>query len=110
MKLSEVKFISVPKYDELSVKALYTKLTGLPGMAQFFPDSYAKGRQCDREYLFNIAQTLHSDVMSELIDYAHAHRHSITGEKHEQEAVVATTHWENELKAMPFYSRVSIMT
>ena len=33
MKLSEVKFISVPKYDELSVKALYRKLTGLPGMA-----------------------------------------------------------------------------
>ena len=92
------------------MKALYKKLTGLPGMAEFFPDNYAKGRQCDREYLFNIAQTLHSEVMGELIDYAHAHRHDIAGEKREQEAVLATAHWENELRAMPFYSRVSNMT
>ena len=36
MKLAMVKFISVPKYDELSVKNLYDKLVQLEGMAQFF--------------------------------------------------------------------------
>ena len=82
MKLKEVKFISVPKYDEISVKALYTKLLSLPNMAKYFPDKYPKGRQCDRDYyLFNIAQTLHPEVMSQLIEYAHAHRHDISGEK-----------------------------
>ena len=59
MKLKEVKFITMPKYDELSVKNLYDKLIELEGMKQFFPSKYAKGRQCDREYLFNIANTLH---------------------------------------------------
>ena len=33
MKLAMVKFISVPKYDELSVKGLYDKLIQLEGMA-----------------------------------------------------------------------------
>ena len=81
LKLKDVKFISVPKYDEISVKALYSKLVSLPGMAKYFPDKYPKGRQCDRDYLFNIAQTLHPDVMRQLIEYAHAHRHDVSGEK-----------------------------
>ena len=32
MKLREVKFITMPKYDELSVKNLYDKLIELEGM------------------------------------------------------------------------------
>ncbi len=32
LKLSEVKFISVPKFDEISVKNLYGKLLELDGM------------------------------------------------------------------------------
>ena len=80
MKLSAVKMVSVKKYDEISVKALYGKLVGLPNMAQFFPDKYSKGRQCDRDYLFNIAQSVHPDVIKELLDYAHKRRHDIAGE------------------------------
>ena len=30
------------------------------------------------------------------------------GNKLEQEAVLATDHWANELRAMPFYSKVSV--
>jgi len=33
LKLSELKMVSVKKYDEISVKALYTKLVSLPNMA-----------------------------------------------------------------------------
>ena len=79
LKLFQVNFVSVPKYDELSVKSLYNNLIKLPGMAQFFPDSYPKGRVCDRNYLFNVANTVHPDVMKELIDYAHKHRYAIEG-------------------------------
>jgi hypothetical protein len=81
MKLGAVKMVSVKKYDEISVKVLYSNLVGLPNMAQYFPDKYSKGRQCDRDYLFNIAQSNHPDVMKELLDYAHKHRHDINGEK-----------------------------
>jgi hypothetical protein len=97
MKLSAVRMVSVKKYDEISVKALYAKLVGLPNMAQFFPDKYSKGRHCDREYMFNITQSVHPDVMKELLDHAHKHRHDIAGEKQAQEKVLATPEWLQEL-------------
>ena len=81
IRLENVKFVQVPKYDEISVKALYDKLLALPDMASFFPNKYAKGRQCDRAYLFNVANTFHPSVMKDLIDYAHKHRHDISSEK-----------------------------
>lgn len=44
LKLAEVNYISVIKYDELSVKALYDKFLSLEGMSKYFPSKYAKGR------------------------------------------------------------------
>jgi hypothetical protein len=67
LKLNEVRYISVSKYDELSVKHLYEDLLALDGMRMYFPDKYSKGRQCDRAYLFNIANTLHPEVMKEVV-------------------------------------------
>ena len=110
MKLVMVRFISVPKYDELSVKALYDKIIKLEGMAQFFPDSYPKGRQCDREYLFNVLNSFHPEVMKELVQFALKQRHAMEGGKHELESVLANDHWANELKAMPFHAKVSTVT
>ena len=38
LKRSEVKWIEVMKYDELSVKQLYDKLLALPMMKDYFPN------------------------------------------------------------------------
>ena len=37
LKLKDVKFINVIKYDELSVKGLYDKFQTLEGMPFYFP-------------------------------------------------------------------------
>ena len=63
LKMRDVKFINVVKYDELSVKNLYQKLLSLEGMTLYFPTKYPKGRQCDRAYLFNVANTLYENVV-----------------------------------------------
>ena len=60
--------------------------------------------------MFNIANTMHPGVMKELVQYAHKHRHDINGVKQEQEAVIATNHWAEELKSMPYFAKVSLMT
>ena len=80
-KRIKVDFIKVPKYDEISVKALYNKLITFENMHLYFPDKYAVGRQADREYFFNIANTLHPDVVKEIINHALDQRFSISGEK-----------------------------
>ena len=67
MKNRDVKRIEVTRYDELSVKNLYTPFMGLDGVAKYFPDKYPKGRVCDREYMFNIVNTLHEDIVTEMI-------------------------------------------
>ena len=38
-----------PKYDEISVAKLYADCIQLPGMVEYFPDVYPKGRTCSRE-------------------------------------------------------------
>jgi hypothetical protein len=108
IKSKDMQYISTPRYDEISVKHLYDKLLKLEGMAEHFPSKYGKGRQCDREFLFNIANTLHPGVMAELLAYAHEHRHGVSSEKQSQEAILATEAWAAELKAMPYFSKVSV--
>ena len=44
LKMREVKFINVTKYEELSVKNLYDHFLTLDGMNYYFPDTYPKGR------------------------------------------------------------------
>lgn len=108
-KRIRVDFINVPKYDEISVKALYDKLLTFENMPLYFPDKYPKGRQADREYFFNIANTLHPDVVKDVIEHASNQRYSLSGEKQQQEAIVISDDWAEELKAMPFFSNVSVV-
>ena len=70
MEMKDLRVVTVTKYDELSVKRLYDDLLTLDGMTKYFPDSYPQGRVCDRDYMFNIANTLHPDVVSDLIKHA----------------------------------------
>ena len=78
IRKKHVQFIDVPKYDELSVKNLYDKLITLGDMRMYFPDTYPKGRQCDRDYMFNVANTLHPGIVQELIEHALKQRHDPT--------------------------------
>ena len=53
----------------------------LEDMAKYFPDKYAKGRQCDREYMFNVANSLHPQVVKEVLDYTLSQRLDIKEEE-----------------------------
>ena len=44
LKLNDMKFVQVKKYEELSVKKLYPMFLELEGMPFYFPDSYPVGR------------------------------------------------------------------
>ena len=44
LKMKDVKFINVPAYDEIGVKALYEKVLKLPNMAKYFPSKLPKGK------------------------------------------------------------------
>ena len=67
LKNRDVKMVCVTKFDELSVKNLYDGLMQLEGCLLYFPDSYPKGRVCDREYMFNVVNTLHEEIITEIL-------------------------------------------
>ena len=80
LKESEKKGVKITKYDELSVKNLYEKFMTLPGFAEYMPAKYAKGRQCDRTYMFTVANTLHPGVVTKLLEHALQVRHAVSAE------------------------------
>ena len=108
LKMREVKFINVTKYEELSVKRLYDNFLSLDGMSFYFPDKYPEGRQCDREYMFNVANTLYEQITTELIHHALLQRNHVELDKKKQESVLLSDHWKNELKTLPMSASVSI--
>ena len=81
MKNEDIKFINMPKYDELSVKNLYSKFAEYPYFLDYFPDSFPKGWTPDRDYVMKIYNTLYKEEMKELKRYALAKRYLVEDEE-----------------------------
>lgn len=77
MTLVEVMFINVPYFDELSIKALWPDMKNNEQFMLFFPDELPKGRLPDRDYFFNILNTLQGEYLRALIDHANKMRKSV---------------------------------
>ena len=80
LKLSEVKMINVPKYEELSVKKLFPYLKDDPIFMMYLPDYFPKGHTPDREYFFNVLNTLMPQYVSKIIAHASRCRNHIVQE------------------------------
>lgn len=66
----EVRIVKVPGYDELSLKNLYDKALEMPNMAYYFPSTYPKGRTIDRQYFWNVFNSLHGDTVEKLLNHS----------------------------------------
>ena len=72
MKRSKLKTCSPPAYDEIGVKKLYEKIIKQDGMSDYFPETYPKGAQCDRTYMYNIWNTLYPEDVEQVINHANS--------------------------------------
>ena len=105
LKKSEVVFIQVPQYEELSIKALWPQVQGDEDMSKYFPEQYAVGKGPGREYFFNVVHTVQGDFLEQLLEHANAQRMTTAGEKGQLESIKITEYWEEQLKDMPYLSR-----
>ena len=69
-KLSEVKWINPPKYDEISVANLYPRFKGDPNINVYLPSKLAKGKLPDRAYFFNVLNTVYEERMAAMIAHS----------------------------------------
>ena len=80
LKLSECKFINVPKYDELGVNNIWPKFKRDEQFMKHFQDEYAKNRLPDRTYFYTVLNTLYPEYVKKLIAHAQEARFSAQGE------------------------------
>ena len=73
--------ISVPFFDELSVKNIWPHMQKAGNFMMFFPDKLPKGRLLVRRYFFNVLNKCNSECVPHLIQHANLQRHTIVGEQ-----------------------------
>ena len=94
LKLSELKTVNVPKYDELGVKNVFKKLKEDKEFMQYLPDSFSKGREPDRTYVFNVLNTIRPEYVSNLIKHASAQRNTCTEQSNHAQEIFISPEWQ----------------
>ena len=105
LKLSEVKWIAVPRYDELSVQNMYPKFKKDPQLSMLMPNHLPKGRLPDREYFFNCLNTLYPQYTAELVSEANKNRFESSRKSDDHAVVKVSQEWWDKLTEIPFKSR-----
>ena len=101
LKMSEVRFINPPRFDEISVVNLYDRCIKWEGMIDYFPDHYPKGRNCNRGYFFNVLATLHPEDTANMIIRAKKVRVMKEEDGIQGDSILISPEWEEELKEFP---------
>ena len=70
MKKDDMRYITVPCYDELSVRSLWPQLKKDKAFAQYFPSAFPKDKGPPRTYFFDILNTLQPDYLKQLMAHA----------------------------------------
>ena len=69
---ADLKPITVPKYDELSVVNLFPKVKDNADIMIHMPDRLPKNKTISRDYFFNVLNTKYPDYLKKMIDHANA--------------------------------------
>ena len=72
IKNEELKTITVPKFDELSVVNLLPKVKDNLEIMKYLPDRLPKNKTISREYFFNILATKYPEFLNHCIEHANA--------------------------------------
>ena len=73
----------------------------------YFPDEFFAKKTPEREFFFNVINTVYEDFLPPLINHASQLRVEGEVKEREDQVILATDEWVNELQAVPFFSKVS---
>ena len=104
MPLEDVKPVNMPKWDELSVKHMWPKMKAIEGFMLYMPERLPKKILPDREYFFNIMNSVNPDYVQKAIQHAAAQRNSVTEQNAESESILLSANMHALLQEKPFQS------
>ena len=93
----------MPKYDELSVKKFWPLMQKDVAFMMYMPDPTADGRFPEREYFWNVLNTLQTAYVQRLLEHANQQRMTVQ-EDSDADAIEISDEWWEKLTAMPFVS------
>ena len=70
LPLNRVKYVNVPRYDELSVKQFWPILRQDETFVTYMPDPTTKNSLPERSYFWNVANTVQHDYVQNVIKHA----------------------------------------
>jgi hypothetical protein len=68
LKMSEVRWVNVPQFEELSVQAIYPIIAKDAEVKIYFPEKLAKNKLPDRDYMYNVVNTLRPEYVKNLVE------------------------------------------
>ena len=105
LRLSDVKLISCPRYNELSVRALWPYFKHDELVMKYMPDKLPEGRLPDRSYLHNVINTIWPNYFEKVLHHAHSARFSAQEDAMQEQSIVVSDAWWEKLNSIPFTSR-----
>ena len=93
LELRAVKHVNVPKYDELSVKKFWPLMHKDAGFMQYMPEPTPDGRLPEREYFWNVLNTLRTKYVQQLIEHANAQRMTVQQDGESTDAIEISDEW-----------------
>ena len=77
----------------------------MPGMMDYFPDKYPKGKVCEKAYMYNVWNTRYPEDVKAVIEHANQQRYALTSAKVREDTILITDEWQRELDSLPFVSK-----
>ena len=74
LPLADVKYVNVPRYDELSVKRFWPILRQDEKFMMYIPDKDYKSTSPAADYFWNVANTVQHEYVQNVIKYANDQR------------------------------------
>ena len=104
LKKNQVNYVSVPGYNELAVKRLWPDLSKDEAFTVYFQDKFADEKVPNRDYFFNILNSLYPEYLDNVMKHACKLRYTAEGEDGKPDAIQATDEWMEQLQMLPYKS------
>ena len=105
LELCKVIHVTVPRFDELSVKKFWPLMQKDAAFMVYMPDPTADGRLPERQYFWNVLNTLQTEYVQRLIEHANAQRMTVQEDADGADAIEVSEEWWRKLNALPFVSQ-----
>lgn len=70
LPLNDVKYVNVPRYDELSVKRFWPKLSQDEKLMEYMPKLSGEDKLPERAYFWNVANTVQNRYVQNVLKHA----------------------------------------